>query len=77
MKPGIISSETAAPPITCLRSKTATFYPDRARYAAHVRPLCPPPSTITSYSFYPVYFLGFVTRLYFISTRLSIYSYVI
>src|SRR5215210_4919849 len=30
------------------RSSTSTLRPARARYAAHTRPLCPPPITITS-----------------------------
>src|SRR5439155_22486618 len=48
-KPGNTSSVTAAPPSTCRRSTTSTFRPARARYAAAVRPLCPPPITIASY----------------------------
>ena len=49
LNPGKISSVTAAPPSTCRRSSTSTLRPARARYAAHVSPLCPPPMTITSY----------------------------
>ena len=48
-KPGNTSSVTAAPPSTCRRSSTSTRRPARARYAACVRPLWPPPITITSY----------------------------
>src|SRR5262245_28928062 len=44
------SSVTAAPPRTCRRSSTSTLRPARARYAAAVRPLWPPPITMTSYS---------------------------
>src|SRR6266849_8520552 len=48
-KPGNTSSVTAAPPRTWRRSSTSTIRPARARYAAAVRPLCPPPITIASY----------------------------
>src|SRR5436305_14517159 len=48
-KPGNTSSVTAAPPRTCRRSSTSTLRPARARYAAAVSPLCPPPMTIASY----------------------------
>src|SRR5262245_26854120 len=48
-KPGNTSSVTAAPPSTCRRSSTSTFRPARARYAAAVSPLCPPPMTMASY----------------------------
>ena len=34
LKPGTISSVTAAPPSTCLLSRTATCFPALARYAA-------------------------------------------
>ena len=47
--PGKTSSVTAAPPTTWRRSSTSTFRPARARYAAAVRPLWPPPMTIASY----------------------------
>src|SRR5688500_99527 len=47
-KPGNTSSVIAAPPTRSRRSSTSTFLPARARYAAHTRPLCPPPITITS-----------------------------
>src|SRR6185369_14032236 len=49
LNPGKTSSVTAAPPSTCRRSRTSTFLPARARYAALTRPLCPPPITTTSY----------------------------
>src|SRR5262249_26744534 len=49
LKPGKTSSVTAAPPSTCRRSRTTTLRPARARYAAAVRPLCPPPITTASY----------------------------
>src|SRR5437588_1199077 len=49
LKPGKISSVTAAPPSTCRRSSTSTRLPARARYAALTRPLWPPPMTIQSY----------------------------
>ena len=49
LKPGKISSVTAAPPSTCRRSSTSTRLPARARYAALTRPLWPPPMTMTSY----------------------------
>src|SRR5438045_2441112 len=49
LKPGKISSVTAAPPSTCLRSSTTTFFPALARYAAVTRPLCPPPMMMASY----------------------------
>src|ERR1700687_5685814 len=42
-KPGWNSSVTAAPPTTARRSSTVTLSPAAARYAAHTRPLCPPP----------------------------------
>src|SRR5580700_11263685 len=42
-KPGWNSSVTAAPPTTARRSSTITLSPAAARYAAHTRPLCPPP----------------------------------
>ena len=48
LKPGKISSVTAAPPSTCRRSTTSTLRPALARYAALTRPLWPPPITITS-----------------------------
>src|SRR5712691_3824768 len=48
-KPGNTSSVTAAPPRTWRRSSTSTIRPARARYAAAVRPLCPPPITMASY----------------------------
>src|SRR2546426_283256 len=43
LNPGYTSSVTAAPPRTCRRSRTTTFLPAWARYAAVVRPLWPPP----------------------------------
>src|SRR3954447_17867643 len=49
LNPGKTSSVTAAPPRTWRRSRTTTFFPARARYAAVVRPLWPPPITIASY----------------------------
>src|SRR5215471_11558958 len=49
LKPGKTSSVTAAPPRTWRRSRTRTFFPAFARYAAWTRPLCPPPMTMTSY----------------------------
>src|SRR5579863_9255026 len=42
-KPGWNSSVTAAPPTTARCSSTVTLSPAAARYAAHTRPLCPPP----------------------------------
>jgi hypothetical protein len=42
---------TAAPPRTYLRSRTRTFLPACARYAALTKPLWPPPITMTSYRF--------------------------
>src|SRR5215831_13674937 len=45
----MISSVTAPPPRTCRRSRTRTFLPAFARYAALTRPLWPPPITMTSY----------------------------
>src|SRR6202021_2495620 len=51
LNPGIISSVTAAPPRTYLRSSTRTFLPACARYAAFTKPLWPPPITMTSYRF--------------------------
>ena len=48
-KPGKTSSVTAAPPTMWRRSSTRTLRPARARYAAAVNPLCPPPMTIASY----------------------------
>src|SRR5688500_7819566 len=53
LKPGKISSVTAAPPRTCRRSSTSTFRPARARYAAVVSPLWPPPMMIASYFIRP------------------------
>src|SRR6185436_19474717 len=47
-KPGWNSSVTAAPPSTLRRSSTRTERPAPARYAAHVRPLCPPPMMTAS-----------------------------
>src|SRR3989442_66536 len=49
LNPGYTSSVTAAPPRTCRRSRTTTFLPAWARYAAVVRPLWPPPMTMASY----------------------------
>src|SRR5687768_9384126 len=49
LKPGKTSSVTAAPPSTWRRSRTSTLRPARARYAAAVRPLWPPPMITTSY----------------------------
>jgi len=52
--PGIISSVTAAPPITCLLSSTQTFSPAFCRYAAYQSPQ---PTTITPkihYTRFPV-----------------------
>ena len=43
------ASVVAAPPVLCLPSSTTVLAPDRARYAAATRPLCPPPTTIASY----------------------------
>ena len=51
LNPGNTSSVTAAPPSTCRRSRTSTFFPALERYAAAVRPLWPPPITIASYLF--------------------------
>ena len=48
LNPGTISSVIAAPPRTCLRSNTSTSNPARARYAADVRALWPPPTMTTS-----------------------------
>src|SRR5262245_20506334 len=42
-------SVTAHPPSSSRRSSTSTFRPARARYPAVTSPLCPPPTTITSY----------------------------
>src|SRR2546428_894677 len=50
LNPGYTSSVTAAPPRTCRRSRTTTFLPAWARYAAVVRPLWPPPITMASYA---------------------------
>src|SRR5437667_594494 len=50
LNPGYTSSVTAAPPRTCRRSRTSTFLPAWARYAAVVRPLWPPPITMASYA---------------------------
>src|SRR5688572_1702342 len=47
-KPGKTSSLRAAPPMISSFSSTSTRLPARARYAAHTRPLCPPPTTIAS-----------------------------
>ena len=47
-KPGRSSSVIAAPPTMCRRSRTRTFLPAFARYAAFVSPLWPPPMTIAS-----------------------------
>src|SRR6185437_7403917 len=47
-KPGWNSSVTAAPPTTPRRSRTVTFSPAAARYAAHTSPLWPPPTMRTS-----------------------------
>lgn len=41
LKPGMISSVTAAPPTTCRLSTTATDRPDRCKYPAATNPLCP------------------------------------
>lgn len=41
LKPGIISSVTAAPPTTCRPSTTATERPDFCKYPAAIKPLCP------------------------------------
>src|SRR6266581_4045642 len=49
LNPGYTSSVTAAPPRTWRRSRTSTRLPARARYAAVVRPLWPPPITMASY----------------------------
>ena len=46
LNPGKTSSVTAAPPRTWRRSRTSTLRPARARYAAAVSPLCPPPITM-------------------------------
>src|SRR5678815_3742951 len=47
-KPGNTSSVMAAPPTRSRRSSTTTLRPARARYAAHTRPLCPPPMMMAS-----------------------------
>ena len=49
-KPGISSSVIAAPPTMLFFSSTSVRSPALARYAAWVRPLWPPPTTIASYS---------------------------
>src|SRR5262245_55695469 len=49
LKPGKASSVTAAPPTRWRRSRTSTLRPARARYAAAVKPLWPPPMTTASY----------------------------
>ena len=49
-KPGISSSVIAAPPTMAFFSSTSVRSPALARYAAWVRPLWPPPTTIASYS---------------------------
>ena len=49
--PGKTSSVTAAPPTRCRRSRTRASRPARARYAAAVRPLWPPPTMTASYRF--------------------------
>src|SRR5437660_10326646 len=49
LNPGNTSSVQAAPPRMCRRSSTRTLRPAFARYAAVVRPLWPPPMTMTSY----------------------------
>src|SRR5882672_5374046 len=48
-KPGANSRVTAAPPTCAAASSTRTLRPARARYAAHTRPLCPPPTTMTRF----------------------------
>ncbi len=47
--PGRSSSVIAAPPTRCRCSSTSVRRPDLARYAALVRPLWPPPTTMASY----------------------------
>src|SRR5689334_7952435 len=49
IQPFSSSRLTAAPPIHGLRSRTRTLSPERARYAALVRPLWPEPMTMASY----------------------------
>ena len=49
-KPGISSSVMAAPPTIAFFSSTSVRRPALPRYAAWVRPLWPPPTTIASYS---------------------------
>ena len=60
--PGRSSSVIAAPPTRCRCSSTSVRRPACARYAAFVRPLWPPPMTITSYDV-PVRPLGGVAVL--------------
>src|SRR5262249_37545758 len=52
LNPGKTSSVTAAPPRRWRRSRTSVFLPARARYAAAVRPLWPPPTTTAAYFIY-------------------------
>ena len=49
-KPGISSSVIAAPPTRSFFSSTSVRSPALPRYAAWVRPLWPPPTTIASKS---------------------------
>ena len=44
-------SVVAAPPSVPRPSSTTVRAPERARYAAATRPLCPPPTTMASYEF--------------------------
>src|SRR5438067_280023 len=50
--PGHVSSVAAAPPMTSRRSKTRTSMPAFARKVAQASPLCPPPTTTTSCSWF-------------------------
>src|SRR5678816_4892615 len=60
--PGHGSSVAAAPPTTPRFSRTSTFKPALARYAAHARPLWPPPMMTTSRSNTPTEAGGYRAR---------------
>src|SRR5712692_6432807 len=50
LTPGKTSSVMQAPPTIRRRSRTRTFNPAFARYAAETRPLWPPPTTTASHA---------------------------
>src|SRR5262245_51628799 len=58
--PGQGSSVAAAPPTTSRFSRTSTSRPALARYAAHARPLWPPPMMTTSRSNTPTEARGYL-----------------